>query len=150
MDTIIWGPTKKESSSMKTTRRKFLKASAAASAAGILPTPAGGTPNGDTLDAYQIAQRHLIVRDLPTPDFFEGMLLGNGDVGVCATVRPDALGLHLGKSDSWDIRVSEDHDKYVLTFNYLQKLWERASEEAKRRGGDRRTQLLTSRTSTTS
>src|SRR2546422_6103578 len=71
MDTIIWGPTKKESSSMKTTRRKFLKASAAASAAGILPTPAGGTPNGDTLDAYQIAQRHLIVRDLPTPDFFE-------------------------------------------------------------------------------
>ncbi len=119
---------------MKTTRRKFLQASAAASAAGILPTPASGAPNGDTLDAYQIAQRHLIVRDLPTPDFFEGMLLGNGDVGVCATVRPDALGLHLGKSDSWDIRVSEDHDKYVLTFNDLLKLWERASEEAKRRG----------------
>ena len=44
----------------------------------------------------------------PGPTFFEGMLLGNGDVGVCALVRPDALGLHFGKNDCWDIRVSED------------------------------------------
>ena len=82
----------------------------------------------------RIAKRHQIVRDLPTPNFFEGMLLGNGDIGVCVTVRPDALGLHLGKEDSWDIRVSEDHYQHVLPFNELLKLWERASEEAKRQG----------------
>ena len=70
----------------------------------------------------------------PTPDFFEGMLLGNGDVGLCVTVRPDALGLHLGKEDSWDLRVSEDHYKHTLHFKDLLKLWERASAEAKRQG----------------
>ena len=74
------------------------------------------------------------MRDLPTPNFFEGMLLGNGDIGVVATVRPDALGLHIGKEDSWDIRVSEDHAQHVLTFKELMKLWERASAEAKRQG----------------
>ncbi len=53
---------------------------------------------------------------------------------MCVTVRPDALGLHIGKSDSWDIRVSEDHYKHVLTFADLLKLWESASAEAKREG----------------
>jgi len=87
-----------------------------------------------TLDGFHIARRHRIVRDLPTPSFFEGMLLGNGDMGVCVTLRPDALGLHIGKEDSWDIRVSEDHYPHVLHFKDLLKLWERASEEAKRQG----------------
>ena len=44
----------------------------------------------------------------PHPISSRGMLLGNGDIGVCITARSDALGLHIGKSDSWDIRVSED------------------------------------------
>ena len=60
--------------------------------------------------------------------------LATATSGVCVTVRPDALGLHLGKEDSWDIRVSEDHYQHVLPFNELLKLWERASEEAKRQG----------------
>ena len=62
------------------------------------------------------------------------MLLGNGDLGVCVTLRPDALGLHIGKEDVWDIRVSEDHYQHVLPFDELLKLWERAGEEAKRQG----------------
>ncbi len=66
--------------------------------------------------------------------FFRRHALGNGDIGLCLTVRPDALGLHLGKEDSWDIRVSEDHYPHVLRFKELLKLWERASEEAKREG----------------
>jgi len=66
------------------------------------------------------------VRNLPTPNFFEGMLLGNGDVGVCITVRPDTLGLHIGKSDSWDIRVSEDHARHVLPFAEVLKMWDKA------------------------
>jgi hypothetical protein len=62
------------------------------------------------------------------------MLLGNGDIGVCVTVRPDALGLHIGKSDAWDIRVSEDHYKHVLSFAELLKLWQSASDQAKTEG----------------
>ena len=119
---------------MKTNRRTFLQASAATAAAGMLPTEARPFSNDADLDGFRIAKRHQIVRDLPTPNFFEGMLLGNGDIGLCVTVRPDALGLHLGKEDSWDIRVSEDHYQYVLPFHELLKLWERASEEAKRQG----------------
>ncbi len=115
---------------MKTSRRGFLKASAVAPAAAAAPQ-AGGIVQPD---GFEIARRHAIVRDLPTPNFFEGMLLGNGDIGVVATVRPDALGLHIGKEDSWDIRVSEDHYQHVVTFKELLKLWERASEEAKRQG----------------
>ena len=138
---------------MKPTRRQFLQTSALATVAGNLPlagapspaelpaatapaTSAGRPAAGPSheLDAFQIARRHSIARDIPGPDFFDGMLLGNGDVGVCAVVRPDGLGLHIGKSDSWDIRVSEDIEKDILTFQELLKLWERASEEAKRLG----------------
>ncbi len=85
-------------------------------------------------DAAQIARRHRIVRRLPTPDFFEGMLLGNGDIGVSLVVRPDALGLHLGKLDVWDIRVSEDHIRHLLPFDELLAMWRRASERAKQAG----------------
>jgi len=135
---------------MKTTRRRFLKNStavAAASAAfrdkaaarttdgtrGALSNSEPDTPITE-LSGFEIARQHIMVKDLPTPNFFEGMLLGNGDVGVCVTVRPDALGLHLGKLDVWDIRVSYEHEKYVLPFKELLKLWERASAEAKRQG----------------
>jgi alpha-L-fucosidase 2 len=119
---------------MRFTRRKFLAATVVTTAGTMLPTGLSSTSKGDRLDAFEIAQRHLIVRDQPTPNFFEGMLLGNGDVGVCVTVRPDALGLHLGKSDAWDLRVSEDHWKYVLPFHEFLKLWERASDRVKRQG----------------
>jgi hypothetical protein len=84
------------------------------------------------LDAFEIAHRHCIVRDIPTPNFFEGMPLGNGDVGVCVVVRPDALGLYLGKNDCWDIRMSEDQQ--VVPFRELLKMWQRASDEAKQQG----------------
>ncbi len=82
---------------MKTNRSRFLQATAATAAAGVLPAEMGSDPDSANLDGFQIARRHAMVRDLPTPDFFEGMLLGNGDLGLCITVRPDALGLHLGK-----------------------------------------------------
>ena len=119
---------------MKTNRRRFLQATAATATAGVLAAEMRSNSDGSNLDGFQIAKRHAIVHDLPTPDFFEGMLMGNGDIGLCITVRPDALGLHLGKEDSWDIRVSEDHYQYVLPFDELLKLWGRASEEAKRQG----------------
>jgi hypothetical protein len=114
---------------IKPSRRQFL-AAAATAAAGPLPATGANL----VLNGFEIARRHTIVRDLPTPNFFEGMLLGNGDIGACVTVRPDALGLHLGKEDAWDIRVSEDHYQHVKPLPELLKLWERAGNEAKRRG----------------
>ena len=127
---------------MKTTRRDFLQASALASLAAsqqMASVPALAqsietTPATEKLDGYKLAARHTIRREIPGPTFFEGMLLGNGDVGVCALVRPDALGLHFGKNDCWDIRVSEDIAEHVLPFAEVLKLWQRASEEAKRQG----------------
>jgi len=119
---------------VKTTRRKFIETSAIAGMAGWLPKPALASAEDRELRADEIAQRHLMVRDVPGPNFFEGMLLGNGDVGVGAEVRPDALGIHVGKSDCWDIRVSEDIARDILTFDELLKLWKRAGDEAKRLG----------------
>ncbi len=119
---------------MKTTRRKFMQASIAATAAGCFPKSASASGDDDVLRAEEIAKRHRIVKDVPGPNFFEGMLLGNGDVGVCTEVRPDALGLHVGKSDVWDIRVSEGIEPYILTFDQLLKLWKRASEAARQEG----------------
>lgn len=113
---------------MKPTRRVFLESTAAAATAAAAP------PAPAVLDAASIARRHNLVRTLPTPDFFEGLLLGNGDIGVCVTVRPDALGLHLGKNDAWDIRVSQEHAAHIKTFAEVLDLWKRAGGEAKRQG----------------
>lgn len=116
---------------MSTSRRSFLQA------AGVTAAASGDkreTSSTSPPSAYQIAKRHALTRDLPTPDFFEGMLLGNGDIGVCVTVRPDALALHIGKSDVWDIRVSEEHERDVLPFDKVLDLWKRAGDAAKQRG----------------
>jgi len=121
---------------MKPTRRQFLKTTAFATLAArqSLSPKAYASLSGKSLDAFAIARQHLIVRDLPTPNFFEGMLLGNGDVGVCVVVRPDALGLHIGKNDCWDIRLSEEAEEYTLPCSEVLKLWQGASDEAKRQG----------------
>src|SRR5271157_6229508 len=106
------------------TRREFLATTTAAAAGVMIPKGGLGRTGPGVLEGTQIARRHRITRDLPTPNFFEGMLLGNGDIGVCVTVRPDALGLHLGKEDSWDIRLSDDHSyQQALPLNELLDLW---------------------------
>ena len=116
---------------MKPTRRVFL------GAGGALATAAAQERGGLSalpLDAVAIARRHPLVRTEPTPDFFEGLLLGNGDIGVCVTVRPDAMGIHIGKNDAWDIRVSEEHAARIKSFQEVLELWKRAGDEAKRQG----------------
>ena len=126
---------------MKTNRREFLRSSALASIAAI-QSPHGissgdrttGISTDEHLSAFEIARRHMIVRDTPSPSFFDGMLLGNGDIGACVIVRPDALGIHIGKNDCWDIRVSEDIANHVLPYREVLQLWQRASDEAKRMG----------------
>jgi alpha-L-fucosidase 2 len=121
---------------VKLSRRQFIQTSAVAGVAGSMLNAAAAPAlsEGESLDAFSIARRHQLISTPPTPNFFEGMLLGNGDVGACAVVRPDALGVHVGKSDCWDIRVSEDIENHVLTFKEVLDLWARASEEAKKQG----------------
>ena len=125
---------------MKTTRREFLQTSAMASlaAAGSSASSQIDRPSrqgsSHKLDAFALAGEHVIVRTKPGPTYFEGMLLGNGDVGVCAVVRPDALGLHISKNDCWDIRVTEDSDKEVRPFSEILEMWRKASAELKQEG----------------
>jgi hypothetical protein len=52
----------------------------------------------------------------PAPDFFEGALLGNGGLGAVVTTRPDAVVVHFGHNEVWDIRVAEDHADGIGTF----------------------------------
>lgn len=125
---------------MKTTRRQFLQTSAVASLMTIGSSPGKSEGHAqfsqpeEKLNAFDIAARHPLIRTKPGPTYFEGMLLGNGDVGVCAVVRPDALGLHISKSDCWDIRVTEGSEKDVRPFSEILDMWRRASAEIKREG----------------
>ena len=64
----------------------------------------------------QTAARYPIVMDKPAPGFFEGALLGNGGMGVVVTTRPDAVCLHFGHNNVWDIRVTENHQDKIGTF----------------------------------
>jgi len=62
------------------------------------------------------ARQHPIRFNKPAPNFFEGALMGNGGLGVVITTRPDAIVLHLGHNNVWDIRVAEKHVDEVGTF----------------------------------
>jgi alpha-L-fucosidase 2 len=123
---------------MPTTRRTFITSSAAA--AGAAPLAAGAIASAP-LDSTALARKHAIVRQQATPDFFEGMVMGNGDIGVMVTVRPDALGLHLGKLDVWDIRVSEEHERDVKPFAQVLEMVKEAADTAKREGDPQRKYL---------
>ena len=70
-------------------------------------------------DILSMAKKHSIRKELAAPDFFEGALLGNGDMGVVACTRPDAIVLHLGHNDIWDIRIEEGHKDKLGTFDEI-------------------------------
>ena len=74
------------------------------------------------IDVISMAKKHAIRRELAQPHFFEGALLGNGDLGVVACTRPDAIVLHLGHNDIWDIRIEEGHKDKLGTF---EEIWGR-------------------------
>ena len=127
---------------MKTTRREFMQTTALASLAAIETMSSSSEQerssppeNGLKIEGFGRAAAHRLIREKPGPTYFEGMLLGNGDVGVCAVVRPDALGFHLSKSDCWDIRVTEDSDVEVRPFSEILEMWRRASAELRGKAG---------------
>ncbi len=65
------------------------------------------------------AAAHPIERDRPGPDFFEGALLGNGGLGAVVTTRPDAVVVHFGHNNVWDIRVAEENKEKIGTFQEI-------------------------------
>jgi len=65
---------------------------------------------------YERAKQHPISFNGPAPDFFEGALLGNGGLGIVVTTRPDAVMLHFGHNNIWDIRLAEEHREELTTF----------------------------------
>lgn len=73
-------------------------------------------------DILSTAKKHAITRNMASPDFFEGALLGNGNLGVVVCTRPDGIVLHLGHNDIWDVRICEDHKDKIGTF---QEIWDK-------------------------
>jgi hypothetical protein len=69
------------------------------------------------MNVIEMAKKHSIARELAAPDFFEGALLGNGNLGVVVCTKPDGITLHLGHNDIWDIRVEEGHKDKIGTFH---------------------------------
>jgi hypothetical protein len=59
---------------------------------------------------------HPIVHDGPAVDFFAGAVLGNGGLGAIVCTRPDALVIHFGHNDVWDIRLAEASREQLGTF----------------------------------
>ncbi|MEK4330213.1 hypothetical protein MKX70_30645 [Paenibacillus sp. FSL R7-0312] len=94
-----------------------VEAKTEAGAAEEKPGPAAGyTAAGGQIHAQEQASRHNINFRGPAADFFEGALLGNGGLGVVVTTRPDAVILHFGHNNVWDIRIAEHHAEEIMTF----------------------------------
>lgn len=74
------------------------------------------------MDILALVKKHSIRKELAAPDFFEGALLGNGDLGVVVCTKPDGISLHLGHNDIWDIRIEEGHKDKIGTF---EEIWGR-------------------------
>lgn len=71
------------------------------------------------LDGFARAATHAIMRDRPSVNFFEGALLGNGGLGAVVCVRPDAVMVHLGHNNVWDIRLAEENRDKIGTFKQV-------------------------------
>lgn len=69
------------------------------------------------LDSFSRAGLHSIALNKPAVRFFEGAVLGNGALGAIVCTRPDAVAIHFGHNNVWDIRVDESHADEVLTFD---------------------------------
>ena len=67
-------------------------------------------------DPMKRASLYLVEMDKPATGFFEGALLGNGGMGIVVTTRPDAVCLHFGHNNVWDIRVVEENKDKIGTF----------------------------------
>jgi len=70
-------------------------------------------------NSWEQAKQHPIIRNSPSPDFFEGALIGNGGMGVVVCNRPDAIVLYFGHNNVWDIRVAENNREKIGNFQEI-------------------------------
>ena len=68
-----------------------------------------------TSDILALAKSHAIKHELAAPDFFEGALMGNGDLGVITCTRPGGIVFYFGHNDIWDI-------SFFLTLFYKSRI----------------------------
>ncbi|WP_168119523.1 glycoside hydrolase N-terminal domain-containing protein [Paenibacillus sp. HB172176] len=71
------------------------------------------------MNSMEQAGKHAIKFEGPASDFFEGALLGNGGLGAVVTTRPDAVVIHFGHNNVWDIRIAEQHQEKIGTFEEI-------------------------------
>ncbi|MBN2327352.1 MAG: hypothetical protein JXR73_09360 [Candidatus Omnitrophica bacterium] len=80
-------------------------------------------------DSFERAKLHPIAANHACVDFFEGALLGNGGMGAVVTTRPDAVVIYFGHNNVWDIRVAEDNQEKIGTFQEIFEKVKAISEE---------------------
>ena len=68
------------------------------------------------IDAVTRASGHAIIRGIPSVNFFQGALMGNGGLGAVVCVRPDAVMVHFGHNNVWDIRTAENNKDRIGVF----------------------------------
>ena len=84
--------------------------------------------------AKQRSGDHDFVGSGPLVSFFEGMVLGNGDLGAIMYGNPFELRFSLGKNDVWDARFDSNAEADILKHDDLIKLIEEYGVEAFRSG----------------
>ncbi len=63
------------------------------------------------VDLRSFMSQHDIVYQRPTNDRIEGLLLGNGDLGLTVYGSPERLLINVGKNDVWDRRIEKQTRK---------------------------------------
>lgn len=71
------------------------------------------------VNSIERAKEHPIISNRPASNFFEGAILGNGGLGAIVTTRPDAVVIHFGHNDVWDIRIAENNKDKIGTFQEI-------------------------------
>lgn len=71
------------------------------------------------MNSFERAASHALVRESPSVNFFEGAILGNGGLGAVVCVRPDAVMIHFGHNNVWDIRLAENNKEKIGTFKEI-------------------------------
>ena len=72
-----------------------------------------------TATSQTIVSNHDFVFSKPAAEPLQGLLMGNGDLGVSVWADGDTLVFSIGKNDVWDRRFNTSHDAPVATYSEL-------------------------------
>src|SRR5262245_61114489 len=61
-----------------------------------------------------------IVMNSAPQNVLNGMILGNGDIGVSVFGAPEKISLHVGKNDIWDYRDPMDEKRPITQKEFLE------------------------------